>query len=76
MKNSPASIKFKNTVNSTLRSNINVLVEIIVGQENKLMQLGVTNLIVDNSDFKPADSDRRFWSDLDFNNEIELTITI
>ena len=34
----------------------------------KLMRFGVPNPIVDNSDFKPANFDRQFWSDKDFNN--------
>ena len=40
----------------------------------KQMQLGVKNQIVDDSDFKPANFDRQFWSDSDFNNEIESMI--
>ena len=45
-------------------------------QWSKQMQLGVPNQIVDNSDFKLADWDRRFWSDLDFKGNFELMITI
>ena len=42
----------------------------------KLMQLGVTNLMVDDSDFKLVDFDCRFRSDSDFNDEIESRIAI
>ena len=40
------------------------------------MQLGVMNRIIDDSDSKLADFDRRFQSDLDFNDKIESTIGI
>ena len=42
----------------------------------KLMRSGLQNLIVDNSDFKPSEFDRQFWSDPDSNDEIMLLITI
>ena len=42
----------------------------------KLMRLGVPNRIVNDMDFKPANFDRRFWCDSDFNNEIVSTIVI
>ena len=42
----------------------------------KLMRLGVTNRIANDSDFKPFNFDCLFRSDLDFNDEFELTIAI
>ena len=43
---------------------------------SKLMQLELTNQIVDNSDFKPVNFDRWFQSDLKSNDIFELTIAI
>ena len=43
---------------------------------SKLMQLGVTNRIVGNSDSKPANFDRWFWSDSKSNHGFESTIAI
>ena len=40
------------------------------------MRLGVPNGIVDDSDFKPANFDRLFWSHSDFNDLIISTIAI
>ena len=42
----------------------------------KLMQLGLQNQIVDDSDFKPSKIDHQFRSDSDNNDEIVLLITI
>ena len=42
----------------------------------KLMRLGVTNQIVDDSDSKPVNFDRRFRSDSKSNDKFELTIAI
>ena len=42
----------------------------------KLMQLGIVNQIVDDSDFKLANFDHRIWSDSDFNDQIKSTIAI
>ena len=42
----------------------------------RLMGFGDRNQIVDNSDSKPANFDRRFWSDSKSNNESESTIAI
>ena len=42
----------------------------------KLMGLGVTNRMVDDSDFKWANFDCRFRSDWDFNNDFDWTIAI
>ena len=38
----------------------------------KLMRLGLTNLIVDDSDFKPVDFDHRLQSDSKSNDKSEL----
>ena len=42
----------------------------------KLMRLGLTNWIIDDSDFKPVNFDRRFQSDSKSNDEFESTIAI
>ena len=44
--------------------------------QTKLMGLEVTNQIVNNSDSKLADFDRRFGSDSKSNDEFESTIAI
>ena len=43
---------------------------------SKLMRLGLTNWIVNDSDSKPIYFDHRFWSDLDSNDLFESTIAI
>ena len=45
-------------------------------QQSKLMRLGLTNQIVDNSDFKQVDFDRQFLSNLKSNDKSESTISI
>ena len=42
----------------------------------KLMRLEVMNRIVCDLDFKPADFNHWFWSNLDFNDEIKSTTAI
>ena len=42
----------------------------------KLMQLGLQNQIVIVESILDFKFDRRFWSDSDFNDDCELTITI
>ena len=44
--------------------------------QTKLMRLGVPNRIIKDTDFKPANFYRKFWSDSDFKGNFELTITI
>ena len=48
----------------------------IYNECGKLMRLGLTNRIVNNLDSKPANFDRRFWSDSKSNDESELAIAI
>ena len=65
-----------NLRNQSYRYIVSHIMEVIKRLATKLMQFGLMNWIDDDSDSKPVDFDRWFWSDSKSNEKSESTIAI